>query len=115
MWCLRLALVAVGVVVFLAVTGVVVLVAMAWALRALWARVTGQPVRPLGAWAQRVNPRSAFKAAYQSGDRWRARSSAGASASASAQDANPRSAGGRARALLGEREAVVDVQARDLS
>ncbi len=45
-WTVRLVLLAVGVVFFLSLLTVACILAAVWALRALWAKLTGQPVTP---------------------------------------------------------------------
>jgi flagellar biosynthesis protein FlhB len=46
---------------------VLALMAGAWGLRALWARLTGQPVSP---WVMRVNPGAGWSRVFRAGDRW---------------------------------------------
>lgn len=109
-WTLRLLLVAVGVMVFVVLTTMALFLGLIWAVRALWARLTGQPVNPWGAWMGRVNPRGGFRAAYQTHQRWSQRgSSGGAGAQGAASDPPDM----RSATLPGAKE-VVDVQARDI-
>lgn len=45
-WTVRIVLLLTGLVFFLSLMAVATLLALAWGLRALWARMTGQPVAP---------------------------------------------------------------------
>jgi len=45
-WAVRIMLMLVGLVFFLCLMAVACLIALAWGVRALWARLTGQPVVP---------------------------------------------------------------------
>ena len=109
---LRVLLVAMGLLVFFSLVAAVVVLALVWAARAGWARVTGRPVTP---WVMRMDPRSGFQAAYRSSERWSARSGtpggvpAGTQAAAQAAAADTRRGG----VLPGARE-VTDVQAREV-
>jgi hypothetical protein len=47
---------------------VVMLLAAAWGLRAVWARLTGRPVVP---WVMRVNPGAGWNSVFRAGDRFR--------------------------------------------
>ena len=53
----RLLLVAMGLVFAASLLFVLLVFAIAWSLRALWARLTGQPVAP---WVMRVDPRAGW-------------------------------------------------------
>ena len=44
-----------GVVLFLSLVAAVMVLALVWALRAGWARLTGKPVTP---WVMRMDPRT---------------------------------------------------------
>ena len=68
-WSLRLIVIAMGAVLFLSLLVAVGVLAMAWSLRALWARLTGRPVMP---WAMRMDPRHGFNTVYRSTARWTA-------------------------------------------
>jgi hypothetical protein len=46
-WAVRIMLMLVGLVFFLCLMAVACLIALAWGVRALWARLTGQPVVPM--------------------------------------------------------------------
>lgn len=63
----RLVLVAVGLVFFLSLLAAGLVLALAWSLRLLWARLTGRPATP---WAARIDPRTAWNTVYRSGGRW---------------------------------------------
>ena len=68
-WSLRLIVIAMGAVLFLSLLVAVGVLAMAWSLRALWARLTGRPVTP---WVMRMDPRHGFNTVYRSTARWTA-------------------------------------------
>ena len=53
----RLLLVAAGVVFFLSLLAAMLVLALVWGLRYLWARLTGRPVVP---WAVRIDPRAGW-------------------------------------------------------
>lgn len=71
-WVLRLGLLLAGLVFFASVMAVGLLLLAVWMLRALWAKVTGQPVRP---WVFQMNRRPPWQQAHQAGP-GRAQSSA---------------------------------------
>ncbi len=77
---LWLFLAALGLVFVASLFTVVALLAALWGLRALWARLTGQPVAP---WVMRVNPGAGWNKVFRAGDRWQpaARSPRGQSSS----------------------------------
>ena len=64
---LRVVVLAMGVVLFLSLLAAVLVLALVWALRAAWARLTGKPVTP---WVMRMDPRSGFSTAFRSTQRW---------------------------------------------
>lgn len=68
-FALRLIVIAGAVVVFLSVLAAAMLLALIWGARALWAKITGQPVMP---WSMRVDPRSGWSTVYKSTARWSA-------------------------------------------
>lgn len=70
----QLVLVAVGVVFFLSVLAVAALLALVWALRYGWAKLTGKPVTP---WAMKMSPRSGFTTVFRSSERWTGRARPG--------------------------------------
>jgi hypothetical protein len=94
----RAMLVALGLVFFLSLLAAAMLLALVWGLRALWARLTGQPVTP---WAMRMDPRAGWSAVYRSRTRW-------AATRAEATEEAP-APGARMRVLPGAGE-VTDVQ-----
>ena len=66
-WMVRVVLLMVGMVFFLSLLAVACLVAAVWVLRALWARLTGQPVTPwvmpmraAGSWANMARRAGGF-------------------------------------------------------
>lgn len=63
----RLLLLAVALVFFLSLFAAGLVLALAWGLRLLWARLTGRPATP---WAARIDPRTAWNTVYRSGHRW---------------------------------------------
>lgn len=103
---LRLVVVAMGLVLFLSLFIAVMGLALAWALRAGWAKLTGRPVTP---WVMRVDPRNGFGAAFRSTRRWSAESNA----TASAEPPPEPSAMRRGGVLPGAAE-VTDVQPREV-
>ena len=56
-WLIRAVLVVAGLVIFLSLLAAVLVLALAWGLRAAWARLTGRPVTP---WTMRVDPRTGW-------------------------------------------------------
>lgn len=101
-WTLRLVVVVVGLVFFVCLLAMVAMLAVAWGLRSVWARLTGRPVTP---WVMRMDPRDGWSTVYRSTARWTARNQAPAE--------EPAAPGARARELPGARE-VVDVEPREV-
>ncbi len=101
---LRLVVIAGAVVVVLSVLAAAMLLAIVWGARALWAKLTGQPVMP---WAMRMDPRSGWSTVYRSTARWSAPRE-----QASADD-EPRR-GMRGSAVLRPSPDVTDVQPREV-
>ena len=97
-WLIRAVVVVAGLVIFLSLLAAVLVLALVWGLRALWARLTGRPVMP---WTLRVDPRTGWSTVYRSTERW------SAARPAPAADTPSRRAG----ALPGADE-VVDVEPR---
>ena len=56
-WLIRVVVVVAGLVIFLSLLAAVLVLALVWGLRALWARLTGWPVMP---WTLRVDPRTGW-------------------------------------------------------
>jgi len=100
----RLLLLAVGLVFFLSLLAAGLVLALAWGLRLLWARLTGRPATP---WAARIDPRTAWNTVYRSGGRW----SRADAASPGASEARPQTPV-HLRPLPGA-EDVTDVQPRE--
>ena len=112
-WLIRAVLLAAGLVLFFSLLAVALGLALVWGLRALWARLTGQPVVP---WTMRVDPRSGWSRVYRSGARWTSPGADPANAANGADAADvvnvppPSRRGG----VLPGAGNVTDVQARDL-
>lgn len=102
-WLIRAVLLAAGLVLFLSLLAAAMVLALAWGLRAIWARLTGRPMVP---WTMRVDPRSGWNTVYRSSARW---TSPRASAAPEGDVAETRRGG----VLPGAGE-VTDVQPRDL-
>ena len=98
---LRLIVIASGVVVFLCVLAAAMLLALVWGARAVWARITGQPVMP---WAMKLDPRSGWSTVYRSTARWSA-----APSQAQAGAAGATGAGGGASGMRGGLRPAIDV------
>ena len=111
-WLIRAVLVVAGLVMFLSLLAAVLVLALVWALRAAWARLTGKPVTP---WVMRMDPRSGFSTAFRSTQRWSAgghRGAPGAPASGDGVVAEP-AAQHRGGILPGAAQ-VTDVEAREV-
>ncbi len=63
----RVLVLAMGLVFAASLLLVVVALAIVWGLRALWAKLTGQPMTP---WVMRVNPSAGWSRASQAASRW---------------------------------------------
>lgn len=73
-WLIRAVVVVAGLVMFLSLLAAVLVLALAWGLRAVWARLTGRPVMP---WTMRVDPRTGWRTVYRSTERWSTAPAAG--------------------------------------
>lgn len=73
-WLLQAVLVLMGLVFFLSLLVAVLVLALLWGLRALWARLTGQPVTPF---VMQVDPRTGWRTVYRSSSRWSSAASGG--------------------------------------
>lgn len=106
---LRLVVVVMGVVLFLSLLAAVMVLALVWSLRAVWARLTGRPVTP---WVMRMDPRTGFRTAFRSSERWSTgrRGAPPAGGDASADEAPASRRGG----VLPGAADVQDVEARDV-
>jgi hypothetical protein len=93
----------VGLVFFVSLLTAAALLALVWGVRALWARLTGQPVMP---WSMRMSPRAGWQTVYRSGSEWMAQRPQRAYGAADG-------AGRRASVLPGAGE-VTDVQPREV-
>ena len=102
---LRLLLVAMGLVLFLSLLAGVLVLALVWALRAGWARLTGRPVTP---WVMRMDPRTGFGTVFRSSQRW-----SHASGTKTAAPGDTAATSHRGGILPGAGE-VTDVEARDV-
>ncbi|MBS0506104.1 MAG: hypothetical protein JSR53_01845 [Proteobacteria bacterium] len=69
-WVLRLVVFAMGLLFVLSLVAAAAVLALLWGLRALWARLTGQPVTP---WVMRMDPRTGWSTVYRSTARWTAK------------------------------------------
>ncbi len=103
----RALVLAMGLVVFLSLLAAALVLGLAWALRATWARLTGRPMTP---WVMRVDPRTGFSAAMRSRGPWGAERPAGADVAANGDAPGPSRRGG---VLPGSVE-VTDVEPREL-
>lgn len=65
-WVVRLGLMLAGLVFFVSLLAVALTVLLLWLLRALWARLTGQPVSP---WTFKVNRQAVWQRFYGASDR----------------------------------------------
>ena len=105
-WTLRISLMLVGMVFFLCLLAVAAVLAAAWGLRALWAKLTGQPVTP---WVMRMSPRNGWQTVYRSGAEWMSQSAGGAQ-----QEQGARTGAERRGGLLRGAGDVTDVQPREI-
>lgn len=106
-WAVRIMLMLVGLVFFLCLLAVAALIAAAWGLRALWAKLTGQPVVPMSFGS--MSPSAGWQTVYRSGAEWMAQSSGNADAKKEA-----RSETRSRRGVLPGSGEVTDVQPREV-
>lgn len=106
---LRVVVVAMGLVLFASLLVAVMVLALVWALRAGWARLTGRPVTP---WVMRMDPRTGFSTVFRSTERWSG-GRRGAAQGPSGQSADESPASRRGGILPGAGE-VTDVEAREV-
>jgi len=104
---LRVVVVAMGVVLFLSLVAAVMVLALVWALRAGWARLTGKPVTP---WVMRMDPRTGFGTVFRSTERWTTARRASPAADAASED----SAASRRGGVLPGAQDVTDVVPREV-
>ncbi len=102
-FAVRALVLAMGLVVFLSLLAAALVLGLAWALRASWARLTGRPMTP---WVMRFDPRTGFSAAMRSRAQW----GSPRQSDATAEPAAPSRRGG---VLPGAVE-VTDVEPREL-
>lgn len=114
-WTVRLVLLMVGVVFFLSLLSLACVLAAVWGLRALWAKITGQPIAP---WVMPLRTASSWASKYQRAGQFGGMGSAATATTASAQeDITPfaPSAGSKRGGILAHAAAEVsDVQAREV-
>ncbi|PIF91637.1 hypothetical protein CLU86_2571 [Acidovorax sp. 62] len=109
---LRVVVLAMGVVLFLSLLAAVLVLALVWALRAAWARLTGKPVTP---WVMRMDPRSGFSTAFRSTQRWSTGGHRGApGAPASGDGVVDEPAAQHRGGILPGAAQVTDVEAREV-
>jgi hypothetical protein len=102
-FALRALVLAMGLVVFLSLLAAALVLGLAWAARATWARLTGRPMAP---WVLRVDPRTGFNAAMRSSAQW----GAARQPDAAAEPPAPSRRGG----VLPSAVEVTDVEPREL-
>ncbi len=105
---LRVVVIAMGLVLFASLLLAVMVLALVWALRAGWARLTGRPVTP---WVMRMDPRTGFSTVFRSTERW---SSGRRGAGPAAADASDEAAASRRGGILPGSAEVTDVEAREV-
>ena len=105
-WAVRIVLMLVGLVFFLCLMAVACLIALAWGARALWARLTGQPIVPMSMGA--MSPFAGWQTVYRSGAEWMAQSSCNAQTKDDGREGRPR------RGVLPGAGDVTDVQPREV-
>ncbi|WP_280192418.1 hypothetical protein [Delftia sp. PS-11] len=103
-WTVRIALMLIGLVFFVSLLTVAALLALLWGARALWAKLTGQPVMP---WSMRMSPRAGWQTVYRSGSEWMAQRPQRAQGGGDG-------AGSRRAGVLPGGGDVVDVQPREV-
>ncbi|GGH58050.1 hypothetical protein GCM10010975_18270 [Comamonas phosphati] len=111
-WAVRIMLMLVGLVFFVCLLAVASAFALLWAVRALWAKLTGQPVSPWGMRMGSTSPFAGWQTVYRSGAEWMAQSSS-AAASDAASARSEREARTRRGILPGAGD-VTDVQPREV-
>lgn len=104
-WAVRIFLWIAATVFFLSLLAAACVLALAWGVRALWARLTGRPVTP---WVMGVSPAAAWSSVYRSRTVWTAPVGPAAEAEAGAAGFSRR--GG----ILRGSDDVVDVQPREI-
>ncbi|QXZ10146.1 hypothetical protein KUF54_02445 [Comamonas sp. Y33R10-2] len=106
-WAVRIVLMLVGLVFFLCLMAVASLIALVWGVRAVWAKLTGQPVVAMSMGP--MSPFAGWQTVYRSGSEWMAQSSSGnTEAKQEAREARSR------RGVLTGAGEVTDVQPREV-
>ncbi|MDL5035306.1 hypothetical protein [Comamonas resistens] len=105
-WAVRIMLMLVGLVFFLCLMAVAALIALAWGVRALWAKLTGQPIMPMSFGS--MSPFAGWQTVYRSGAEWMAQSSGDTDAKKEARETRMR------RGVLPGTGEVTDVQPREV-
>lgn len=108
-WAIRIMLMLVGLVFFLCLMAVACSLALLWGLRALWAKLTGQPIMPMSMGG--MSPFAGWQTVYRSGAEWMAQSSGKTAAADARQD--ERDSRSRRGVLPGAGD-VTDVQPREV-
>lgn len=85
-WTVRLLLLMVGVVFFLSLLSVACILALVWGVRALWAKVTGQPIAP---WVMPLRAASSWTGMYQRAGQFGGMARGAASAEPAPQERTP--------------------------
>lgn len=113
-WTVRIVMLAVGVVFFLSLLAVAAVLASVWALRMLWAKLTGQPVTP---WVMPMRAASSWASMAQRAGGFAGMAGSGGAATAAKEEVTPftpatgSKRGGILADVAGE---VSDVQAREV-
>jgi len=109
-WAIRIMLMLVGLVFFVCLLAVASAFALLWAVRALWAKLTGQPVSPWGVRMGPMSPFAGWQTVYRSGAEWMAQSSGAADAASGRAEREARTR----RGILPGAGDVTDVQPREV-
>lgn len=104
-WTVRLVLLAAGLVFFLCLLSVACLLAAVWGARALWAKLTGQPITP---WVMPMRASTGWSAMH------RARTWGTTASEAEVQQERQRAEDRRNGILPGVSQDVTDVQPREV-
>lgn len=111
-WSVRIFLLIAATVFFLSLLAAASVLALAWGVRSLWARLTGRPVTP---WTMGVSPAAAWSSVYRSRTVWTAPGGPAPGGSAAAAETEAGAAGfSRRGGILRGSDDVVDVQPREV-
>ena len=102
-WLIRSVLLLAGLVFFVGLLAVMLVLALVWGLRFLWARLTGRPITP---WVMQVDPRTGWSTVVRTHTRW-----TGARTGAADEPTDP--APGQRMGILPGADDVTDVQPRE--